>query len=108
MLSVGASQLYSAVVVSLISGGLQWLILQRHLRGAGLWVPAVIASALLGAFVGLIPFMSLQDPSQYDNLGLLPLVIFIITTPLAACITGFTLLWMVNNTRRSNWTYESS
>jgi hypothetical protein len=107
MLSVAASQLYPAVVLSLLRGGLQWLILRRHLRGAGLWVPAEMAGALLGTIAGLIPFLSLQELSQYDNLGLLPLMIFVITTPLSPCIPGFTLQWMVNNTRRRKWTYET-
>jgi hypothetical protein len=108
MLPMVAGQVLAALIVGLISGALQWIILQRHLRSAAVWVVAVVASHVLGVSVYVIPLLSSLSGGPQGDTSVSSLVSYLVATPAIASITGITLLWLVNNTRRTNWTYETS
>jgi hypothetical protein len=106
--SVVAGALTGRIITSLLAGALQWLVLQRHLRGAAVWVLAVVGSAILGHVIGSVPVLAIQAGGPMPDTALYSVLSFLVGTPIVASITGFTLLWLVNRTRRSNWTYETS
>jgi hypothetical protein len=107
MLPVVAGQLVAALIVSPFGAALQWIILQRHLRSTAVWVVAVVASHVLGVSVYVIPLLSSLSGGPQGDTSVSSLVSYLVATPAIASITGITLLWLVNNTRRTNWTYET-
>jgi hypothetical protein len=109
--SVFAGQFISSLIEGVIAGALQWLVLQRHLRNAAIWILAVLGSQILSGLLATVPVVMVQSRGAFmsDLAAYSSILSFFVGLPIIASITGFTLLWLVNHTRRSNRrTYETS